>query len=267
MSQLIYFDTCVLNKLAYIRNYDYIFKKLENYNYKVCISEVNILEILRDIKDESNTDKIITMLQNVNELYLLPSVNEIISSFIKKQKIKMKIDGMNKVIVEVLSDKKLIFEIDNKEDLYKYKEGYKFFSKILKKIKKCDECKERINIATKLFATILIKFDIYFNDNTKLLKEINVKSDEQLERYIDENFEYLIENDKSPFRNMGRMAILQKTPNNGTFNDCIQVIYFNFVDYIISDDQHFRLNLNNCLTFEELMEKINIKIEWENKKY
>lgn len=265
---LIYFDTCVLNKLAYIENYDHILKKLTTYNYKICISEVNILEILRDIKDEFNIDKIVTMLQETGELYLLPSINAIIEAFIKKEDICLELNNMNKVIMEVLSDKERIFEVEDKQNLYKLRDFYKFFRNTLKTIKKCEGCEEqlcseRVSYAAKLFAGILMSYDIYHNENVKLLKEINVNSDEELEEYINKNYEYLIENDISPFRNMGRMAILQKRTNNGTFNDCIQTVYLHFVDYIISDDEHFKANLNNCLTFEELMENLNIKIEWQ----
>ncbi len=267
---LLYFDTCVLNKLAYIQNYDYVLEKFKKSNYVICISEVNILEILRDINDKPNIDKIITMLQDANDnLYLLPSISLIVESFIKREEISTENSYMNKLIMEVLNNKDLVFKYDNTNNLNNYKKLYKFIRNSIKEIKKCEGCNEefctnRIDIATKLFATILIRYDIFFNENVNLMKEIGINSNKAIVEYINENFNYLIENKMSPFRNMGRMAILQKESNNGTFNDCLHSAYFDFVDYIISDDKHFNLNLRNCLTFGELMKTINIEIEWQN---
>ena len=89
-------------------------------------------------------------------------------------------------------------------------------------------------------------------------------SNEELEKYIYKNYDYLINNDLSPFRQMGKMAVLQKKVSNGTFNDCVQIIYNSFVDYFISDDSHFINNLNNCLTFDDFLRQINIKVFYYN---
>lgn len=265
----LYFDTCVLNRLAYITNYNHIFKRLKENNFVICISEITIIEILKDTKDKYNIDKIITMLQDINDMiYVLPSIKTIIYSFLKKQKVKLNLNNSNKVINKVLNNKKMEFKIDNINNLDNLKSFYKEYKKIIKANIKCKECSKEfctlnINNASFTFAFLLMGCDSFFLDNMNiknLWKLIDINSDEELIEYIYKNYDYLINNDSSPFRQMGKLAILEKKVSNGTFNDCVQVIYNTFVDYYISDDKHFKENLSNCLTLDELLMRVNITI-------
>ena len=84
-SKRVYFDTMVLNRIAYIDNYSFIFERMKENGYILCISEVNIFEILRDQSDLYNIDKIIAMLQHankINNLVILPYVSEILVNYL-----------------------------------------------------------------------------------------------------------------------------------------------------------------------------------------
>lgn len=268
----LYLDTCILNKMAYISNYDYILKKMKKAGYIICISEITILEILKDTNDKYNVEKILQMLQSVGSINLLPSISTIVSCFLEHKPLILELNNNDKLILDVLYNKELTFIVNDESNLNKAKEFYKEFNKMIKSIKVCDSCSEfycdkRVNKATELFVlTILLQFP-FFMDNiqlNKLCTKLDLNNSENIGTYINNNYNYLIENEFSPFKMMGRMAILQKNKlSNGTFNDCLQMIYLPFIDYFISDDKNLLDNIENCISFNELMESVNLKIEWE----
>ena len=259
----LYFDTCVLNELAYIENNDYIFKKLKEKNYVVCISEVNIYEILRDTKDDANVNKVVTMLQSIEDINILPFINDIINNYINFQQNPTCIKSH--VIFEVLSNSELEFKTKAiKKYLEELKFFYKEFNKVVKTICNCkhnSKCKSfSINNLTYTFALLFLSTDIYsFSFETKAFY-----NEKKAKEFISKNFDYLILNNNSPFRKMAKFAIAQnENLTNGTFNDCIHSIYFDIIDLIISDDKHFLDYAKNCLSLNSLLETLNIKVIWK----
>ena len=107
----IYFDTNILNKLAYVENYDFVFERIRERGHSICVSEVTIFEILRDQDDQNNIDKIITMLQSISDLLIiLPSISEVLVGFVSAKKVKTK----KNVLHKTLTNKKIIAKFNNR---------------------------------------------------------------------------------------------------------------------------------------------------------
>lgn len=282
MKKYIYFDTNVINKLAYVNNYDFIFRRMKKFNHFVCISEVTIFEVLRDRTDQNNIDKIIIMLQSINSiLIVLPSLNDIVTYFLLNKTIDIDFKKYNckGVIKEVLNDPKRTFIIAKEYEVFltdSYKEFCKLINKEIKKLFDNEECKNcrnyycdiKIKEISLLFTSLFLinKFSLIAeSDIDSCWKKLDIFNIDDKINYINSNTDWII-GDNSIFNNMARFAIIQKNNmNNGTFNDCLHLAYLNYVDFIVSDDKHFKNNIQRVLTLDEYLESINIKINWEDK--
>lgn len=270
----IYFDTNILNKLAYMNGYEYFFKRLSAKGYIVCISEVTILEILRDLFDLENIDKIITMLQNANrisKILVLPSINQVIIDFIKETKTY---STNNKVILDVINNRQKGFKIPLDSATY-LKYGFKEEIKIVKNaIKalfeqasciKCEDyyCENKITEMSQALIYLFLKGNYCIFDKDTLpsyFRKEKISTDNEIDREISRLSPLLLSN-ISPIRNMARMLISQKkNKTNGVFCDAMHMLYLHYVDLFASDDKHFKDNLSNVVTFDEL---IDMTIEYD----
>lgn len=272
-SKRVYFDTMVLNKIAYIDNYSFIFERMKENGYILCISEVNIFEILRDQSDLYNIDKIITMLQQankINNLVILPYVSEILVNYLLSDDLIYATH--DDVIKDVINDETKEFKIDKNsiETLtYEFKLFCKKFKDEIKKFELTENCKNcekkycnlRIQFVSKLIALIWLDKDFCFfnNDIVKLFWEKNkIKNVYDLEKIIDENNRIL--NLNSPYMNYARMVVSQrKKVSNGVFLDGAHMCFLEYVDIMVSDDNEFK-NLKNNYCLDEYLELLNIKL-------
>lgn len=276
MKKRVYFDTNVLNKLAYVVNYKKIFNRLIENDYVICISEINIFEVIRDQNDKNNIDKITIMLQELNQsnkIIILPSINQILLDYLMDLKTN---NSNNNVIIDVINDREKEFIVDNDSVstlVVGFKKMCKEFNKLIKKVyencecKTCDSfyCNIKIDEITVLIAHYFLLCNFYIfdedsvNDFWEKLKIIENKAKED---YINSNLSKIL-SDNSPYRDIARMIVSQKrNMSNGTFLDGLNMCYLNFVDLLVSDDKYYEI-VNKSISLNEFMKMINIKIEFE----
>lgn len=266
----LYLDANILNRLAYVDNYKIVFQRLKEKKYIICISEVTILEILRDRTDLNNIDKIVTMLQEANEIskvVILPSINQIIMNHVKGRK---SYSSKCKTIVDVINNKRMAFITDYNFDKYSiyFKELQKMFRNDIKKAYK-DECPNCNNFYCDNMITSIAQALVYlffkcdyciFDRSTMPLywKRKKINSEQEKDRIITEITPVLID-EISPIRNMARMIISQKRDmTNGIFGDGLHLLYLEYVDYYVSNDNDFNELLKNVITFDELLGLVNL---------
>jgi len=269
----VYFDTNILNSLAYVENYDYIFQRMREKGHFVCISEVTIFEVLRDQSDLENIDKIITMLQSVSDLIIiLPSTSEILISFLEGRKIKTE----KNILHKVLFNKNSFFKIkdnNSKKNIEEYKSFSKNFRKEIKKLYKnpeCEKCGERycdnkISEISNIFIEIFLiyEFNLILKNKIKFYwRKRFIFSEIKKYEHI-KSLENILLSEISPFRQMGRFgAIESKERNNGIFGDCLHMLYLNFLDILVSNDGSYR-HVTKSMNLEDYLKSINIKIVWD----
>ena len=269
----IYFDTNILNKLAYVENYDFVFERIRERGHSICVSEVTIFEILRDQDDQNNIDKIITMLQSISDLLIiLPSISEVLVGFVSAKKVKTK----KNVLHKTLTNKKRMFKISEKS-LPNLTTGYKTLSKMFRKEIKnlykdpdCEKCGERYcdvkitEIAYHFIGLFMImNFQLLLkNDFKKYWRKRMIFSEKRKIDHINKLSPVLL-CEISPFREMARFCAIESTErNNGILGDCLHMVYLNFVDIIVSDDGSYK-HLTKNKTLDEYLELIDISINWK----
>lgn len=269
----LYFDTNILNRLVKFSNYKEIFERLKDEKYKVCISEVTIFEVLRDQNDMEKVEKIIIMLQEANKIskiVILPSINQVIIDFIEGKESKT---SKCYVINDVINNPEKTFVCS--DDFSNYSIDFKKIIKIVKttikdlyfceKCKKCENkyCEPKIINMTNMIIEIFLKENYYIFDEHTIQSywaNKNVLSNQDKDVAIKE-LNPLLVCEISPFRNMARMMISQKSSNmsNGVFCDALHILYFYYVDLYVSDDHHFKNILKNVIGFDEMLEQLNFE--------
>lgn len=273
--KVVYMDTNVLNDMAYLVNKDFVFKRMKERGYVLAISEVNILEILRDRSDLYNIDKMVIMLQELDEVILLPGLSQVIYNYLTQED-DFELPKDN-VICDVLNnrDKEFIIDEESEKRIKDQKKLYKHFNKMINAVKnkkKCNECNSKyctnnINELSKALAIIFLVYGIQLIlpfDKEKYWNKLGISKEKDKIKYIEDNEDFIVKSDASPFRTMSKFALLQNGKNNGTFNDCLHSCYFQFADIIVSKDKHFLNNASRCISYEEFMKKIDILIIYEN---
>lgn len=272
-STKVYFDTNVLNDLAYVRNYTHVFNVMKRYNQVICISEVTIFEILRDQKDLYNIEKVIMMLQDANNIcgvIVLPSIDQVLIGYLSHKKISR---SESTIIVDVISncEKTFLYDEEAKEYfLIGFKEVQKSFKDIIKNVNVCDEeCdyKYRCNVTffSQLLFNMFLKFDFspfYSKLYKKFYNSKKLYDAKKLLKYYDRKCRHA-SSSKSPFYLASQVMISQANDlSNGVFMDGLHACYYCYVDCYVSNDKHLIRDLH-ALKPSEYFGIINLDITFD----
>lgn len=128
----IYFDTNIYNKIILMKKPEKVFEKMKEYNHILCVSEVNIFEILRNQSESRELDKMISVIQQankINKVIILPSVQDILINYLSNDNMVL---TKSKIISDVVNDENKEFKI-KKDDVKKLTNNFKNFCKVFRK--------------------------------------------------------------------------------------------------------------------------------------
>ena len=241
----VYFDTNLLNKLAYVRNYNHVFEVMKKYSQVVCISELTIFEILRDQKDLNNIENIIIMLQSANSkcgIKVLPSISQVFISYLFGKKI---VRSESKVIIDVIKNPKKTFIYDDnvrdylRSDFKDIQTGFKSIVKSIKDMQSgcanIDLLDYKIIFFAQLLFNLFLKSELspFKSKSYNKFQNTYLRTGNDIDNFFDAKCDLATSNESPFYIASFSMLSQSKKVNNGIFMDGLHSCYYHYVDCFV----------------------------------